>query len=49
MNGFKVTKIQPFNTKAMDHKTRLNDTYPVKLVNILDEGNDVFDGKNDES
>jgi len=35
--------------KAMEHMTRLNDTYLVKLVNNSNEGNDVFDGKNDES
>jgi hypothetical protein len=49
MNRFNVTKTWPFNTKAMDHKIRLNDTYLIKLVNNLDKGNDVFDGKNDES
>jgi hypothetical protein len=33
----------------MDHMTRLNDTYPIKLIDNSNEGNDVFDGKNEES
>jgi len=49
MNRFNVTKTWPFNTKAMDHMTRLNDAYLVKLVNKLDKGNYVFNGKNDEN
>ncbi len=49
MNEFKITKTQPFNIKAMDHMTRLNDTYPIKLIDNSNEGNDVFDGKNEES
>jgi len=46
MNGFKATRIWPFNPKTMDFKTRPNDA---NIANILNEDNDVFDGTTNES
>jgi hypothetical protein len=47
MSEFKATRIWSFDPKAMDHKTRPNDVYISRFVNILDD--DVFNGMIDES
>ncbi len=34
MNKFKTVRIQPLNSKAMDHKTKQSDAYTTKPANI---------------
>lgn len=43
-SGFKVTKIQPLNPKAMDEKIRPSETHITNATNIFEEYNDGLDG-----